>query len=321
MEIPVQLLFLLPLSVASGLDLFLTTLAVATATVLGLHVTGEPFLGMTGTPTLPPWLGTPALMGLGGLYLTEAYAETRLVPAFVWHNLQLSLRPLGAFLLGWYLLWGEPLVILLAGSALAAVVAAFVHVLFWGQTILLRTLPSRRFSPAVLSLAADLACAVLLVLALLRPQLGFFLAILLLLSGLVFGRSHHGAVRFGLALLVDAAWAIVSAPGWHSSEELPSWIQEGAAAGTLVGASGARAATWGVTKPRRFSDGWILQRDSDLFFIHRRPRTVSVVAMSGMEEAVEVGPLWKTIRYRSDDGVSSALFLQVGLYGSESHKW
>lgn len=320
MDIPAQLLFLLPLSVAAGLDLYLTIFAVAIASVLGVDVTGGSLLGVTGHPPLTPWLGVPALLGLGGLYLAEAFAETRLILAAVWHNLQLFLRPLGAFLLGLYLLWREPPLILLAGSGMAAVVAAFVHVLFWGQIVLLRVLPNHRFSPAAFSLSVDAACAVLLVLDHLRPQAGFLLAIGVLVFGLVFCRDHHGAVRFGLALLVDAAWGIVSAPGWHSSDELPSWIHEGTGAGTLVGASGTRGATWGVTRPRRFSDGWILQRDSDIFFIYRRARTVSIVDMPAVEEAVEVGPLWKTIRYRSEDGVSSALFLQVGLNGPESHK-
>jgi hypothetical protein len=42
--------------------------------------------------------------------------------------------------------------------------------------------------------------------------------------------------------------------------------------------------------------------------------------MDGIEEMVEVGALSKTIRYRSPDEGSSALFLQQGLIGPESHK-
>ncbi len=320
MDIPPQLLLLLPVAVAAGLDLYLATLAVATAALLGVGIPGASPLGIVADPSLSPWVGTGGLLGLGCLYLAEAFAEARPVLAFLWHNLQLLFRPIGTALIALFLLWGEPPLTLLAGAAMAGVVAAFVHVLFWGQTILLRIVPGKRLPPPIFSLIADIASAVLLVLALLRPGLGFVLAILVLVSGLILGRSQHGAVRFGMTRLVDGIWGILSPVGWQQIPELPHWVQEANAASAHAGTSGARAGTWGVTGPGHFRDGWILQGDSQLLFVHRRATAVSVVAMSGIEEGVEVGPLWKAIRYRSQDGAQSALFLQVGLYGSESHK-
>jgi hypothetical protein len=312
MEIPPHLQILLPLAVAAGVDLYLTLLAVGVAFYLGL--------GPLGVTAVTPLQGVPILLGLGGLYLAEAAMESRPSLALVWHNLQLLLRPLSAGLLGLFLFRGESLSFMVLGAAVAGVVAAFSHVLVWGQGLLLRIAPDRRLSPLAFNFAGDLAAVALLALTMIRPDLGVLLATLLLLLGLILGRSRHGVVRFGYTLLLDRMWGIVSPTVWRTRPELPAWIRRGIGLGPLDVLKGVKAATWGVVGPHRFKDGWILHKNQEIFFAFRHGGRPQFVQIEGDQEKVELGILSKTIRYRSPGGSSSALFLQRGLIGPESHK-
>ncbi|MFH1764588.1 MAG: DUF4126 family protein [Gemmatimonadota bacterium] len=318
MEIPPALLILLPLAFAAGLDLYLTLLTVGMAISLGLGLGVG--VGALGGAAISPLQGVLILLGLAGLFLAEAAMESRPVGALLWHNLQLLFRPFGASLLGLFLLQGEASGFMVLGAAMAGVVAAFSHVLYWGQGFLLRIVPDQRLSPLAFTFAGDLATMALLALTLISPNLGVLLATLLLLPGLILGRTLHGAVRFGLTLFLERVWGIVSPTVWQTDAELPAWIRKWTAPGSLDGPRGAPAATWGVVGPGRFRDGWILQKNQEIFFVYRKARAIRFVRMDGIEEMVDVGPLSKTIRYRSPDRGSSALFLQLGLIGPESHK-
>lgn len=233
-------------------------------------------------------------------------------------SLGLGVGALGSFAIS--LLQGEGPAFMILGAAMAGVVAAFSHVLYWGQSFLLRLVPDQRLSPLAFTLAGGLATVALLTLTLVNPNLSVLLGTLLLLLGLILGRSLHGAVRFGLTLFLERVWGIVSPTVWQTDAELPAWIRKWTGSGSLNAARGAPAATWGVVGPRRFRDGWILQKNKEIFFVYRKARSLRFVRMDGIEEMVEVGALSKTIRYRSPDEGSSALFLQRGLIGSESHK-
>jgi hypothetical protein len=311
MEIPPQLLLLLPLSVAAGVDLYLTLLAV----VVGVST------GAAGGAELPPLVSLSVLLGLAGLYLAELMAELRPFSALLWHNLQLVLRPLGAVLLGLFLLRGEATVFVFLGAAMAGVVAAFTHVLFWGKNLVLRIAPHPGRSLFLLNLAGDLVVVALVGLAIFRPEPGALVAVLLLLVGLLFGGNLHGVVRFGLALLADRLWGIVSPSRWKTEGELPRWTLQEAAQAAPGTPLGARAVTWGVVGTGVFKSGWILQRNRDLLFLYRRGRGARMVPIAGVQTEVVAGPLAKTVRYRTSEGAPSALFLQMGLNAPESHKW
>jgi hypothetical protein len=312
MQIPPEFLLLLPLSAAAGLDLYLTLLLVSGATLVGQ--------GMPHETLLPSSVGGPLVVGLAGLYALEAVVELRVFFSFLWHNLQLVLRPLGAGLLALLLLQGETSVFVFLGAAMATTVAAFSHVQFWGRTIVLRLTGRPPLSRFVHNLAADLVVIILVELALLRPDPAILLATVLLGAGLVLGGGHHGAARLGLSLLFDRVWGIVSPTDWRTSDQLPGWIGTGTGQIVPEGDRGARAGSWGVVGPGRFREGWILQRNQDLLFVRRRGRTAAMFRIEGVQDGVEFGPLWKTVRYRSEEGIPSALFLQMGLNGPESHK-
>ena len=312
MDIPPQFLLLLPLSLAAGVDLYLTLFVVGVVFFLDL--------GEWGGTAISIHQAAPVLLGLAGLFFTELVMDSRPTLALLWHNLQLLLRPFGAALLGLLLFQREPTGFLVLAVAMATIVSAFSHVLVWGKGILLRITPNPRISPLGFKLLSDLAAAGLLALTLLDPDLGALLATLLLLLGLIFGRDLHGAVRFGWTLWADRVWGIVSPTEWQSRGKLPRWALEEASLGPLDSIRGARAATWGIVGPGRFKDGWILQKNREFLFAFRQSRDPRLILIDGKREGVELGSFTKTIRYRSSQGVPSALFLQLGLNDPESHK-
>lgn len=312
MDLPPELLLLLPLAVAAGLDLHLTLLVLFTGTAM---IEGVSILD------LPHTVGIPLLFVLAGLYLAELAAELRPFPALAWHTLQLVLRPLGAGLLGVYLLREEAFPYPAVGIIGAMAVAAFCHVLSWGYRLVsfLGNRPSR--INVGLTIAADLLALGFLALAHFHPGAAAPAAGLFLALGLAFGGSLHGAARFGVALLTDRVWGIVSPTEWWGEEELPRWIRTRVAEGVPGSTRGAPCATIGVAGPGRFKAGWILQRNKGLLFGFRKRWGSGIRPLDGDRLGEEIGTLARTIRYRSSDGTPWALFLQVGLNAPESHKW
>jgi hypothetical protein len=312
MDVPPEVFFLLTLSVAAGIDLYLTLLVLGVAGFLG---TGD-----GGGVALTSFIGLPVLLGLGCLYLTEALAELRPSLAVLWHSLQFILRPLGAMLLGMFFLEAEGLPVVLLGIAMAGVVALFSHLLVWGQGLIFRLVPGRSPPLLLLNLSSDLWAVALLTMAMTLPELGALGAILFLAAGTIFGGARLGAFRFGLALSADRVWGIVSPAEWRPQDELPRWVRNAAASVPLEGVKGARAATWGVLGFSKFREGWILRRNERLFFVPRQGREPRILPFDEAPKEVRVGPFAKTLLFRSSDGDLSALFLQMGLNAPESHK-
>lgn len=312
MDVPLHLLVVLPLSIAAGLDLYLTLLAAGTGMIL---FGGDP------VPELSTWVSLPLTLGLVALYLAELMAELRPVSALFWHNLQLLFRPLGAALLAFHLLRGEAAVFMVMGAAMAGTVAAFCHVLFWGLLLVAHLTTRPRRALLALTLLADVAAIAFVVLASFRVEPGVAAAGLLLLCGLAFGHHLHGATRFGLALLADRVWGIVSPTGWKPGSDLPSWVGELSRESVQESARGARAGTVGVPGIGRFRAGWILQGNQYLLFGFRAGWGTKAERLEGEWLEEETGPLAKTVRFRSPEGARWALFLQMGLNAPEPHKW
>jgi len=160
----------------------------------------------------------------------------------------------------------------------------------------------------------------LLFLVLFTPRFSVFVGVGLLCLGLLLGGWCHGLVRFGVALLSDRVWGIVSPTDWTPERRLPPWVRRAIPREPLNPSRGARAATSGLVREGGVQAGWILQRKQGLFFVFRRRAGSRSVPVEGCPEAHRSGPAWKTLSYRSPEGRRWALFLQVGLNGPESHK-
>ena len=197
--LPAPILLLLPLTMAAGAEMYLTLLILGASAWLG----GWP---LDSSP-LDPLGGPVTLIFLGVLYLTEAAAELRPLPALLWHNAQLVLRPLGGFFLGILILTGLGPATVILGALGAALLTALIHVHSWGGGLLLRIRPSGRVSPVTLNLLLDTCALALLVLTLENPGWGFAVAVLILGALLMLGRPLHGVTRFGFGLLWEGIWA------------------------------------------------------------------------------------------------------------------
>jgi hypothetical protein len=312
LTLPVPFLLLLPISLAAGADFFLTLLVLGLSQSLG-------WPGIT-EPGLHP-LHWSVLAGLGALYLLETAAEQQPIPALFWHTLQLLFRPLGAILLALTFLDGFPAALQLLGALVAGVVAAFTHVLSWGQKLLIFLNPDRKISLFTRMLAEDTLVLAFLVLAMERPELAFPLSAPLLILGLIFGAPLHHVVRFSLDLLRDRIWSAVDGPRWRTSEELPRWARQTGAGERPERVRGLPAAALGLGGRRRFREGWLLDTSTGYQFAFRRLRRPDVVPLPGFPSCEERKlQLARRVAMEGPEGSRWALFLQRNTPDIRSHK-
>lgn len=310
--LPPPFLLLLPLALAAGVDLFLTLLVVFASMEMGWAASP------TGGAHSLRW-GVLAMLAL--LYLMEGGMELRPLRALVWHNLQLVLRPMGAFLLALTLLDGTPPLPLLLGALATAVVASFSHVLTWGGKLQRFLSRGPRVSPITHALAEDTFVLILILLALERPELAFPLSGGILLVGLAAGGPFHHLTRFGTALLRDRVWGIASPVRWLEEGELPVWIQRWSGGQELSGVRGLRAGVKGLPNARGFREGWLLESGPARFLAFRHLRGPVFVSLEGFRWFQEASSgIARATPMEAPDGSRSALFLQHGAPGPKSHK-
>lgn len=250
-----ELLLLLPLAFAVGLDLYLTLLVLAG---VGL---------MAPDPLLPPAVADLGRTGIvavvGTLYLAEAAAEQRPLSDLLWHAAQVLARPLAAALLAVLLLDGHPWAVVIPGAIVAAVLAFLVHGMKMGGGLLLALVLDDPPARGLRTLGEDALVGGLLVLTLEAPSvaaiLTFTAVVAILVAGPTLRRAHH----FALRLVWGAIVHLISSTRWRGPEELPEWCQIQSASpkeGSLEdsGLRGARAGAWGVPGAGGFHSGWVL---------------------------------------------------------------
>ena len=310
--LPLPLLLLLPLALAAGVDLFLTILVVVASVELGWGILQD---------TSHTSLRWGILMVVTLLYLLEVVMEIRPMRGLIWHNLQLILRPLGGALLALTVLEGIPTPLFLLGTLLAAVVTAFTHVLSWGGKLHRLLSPDRRVSPLTHSLAEDTLVLAFLVFTVEHPGPVFLLSSALLLAGLLAGTQFHHLTRFGIALLRDRVWGIVSPTRWQDAPELPGWIGRWSRAEGFLGIQGLRAGARGLPGTRGFREGWVLESGARRFFAFRSLRAPVFIPLDGFQMSpAEPSSIAVSVPMAGADGSKSALFLQRGGPGLKSHK-
>lgn len=312
LELPVPFLLLLSLSLAAGVDFPLTLLALGLSQVLGDS-------GIQDGAVYP--LHWTVLAGMAGLYLVETGSELRPRAAFLWHNLQLFLRPLGGFLLALVVLDGFPSMVRLVAGIAAAIVCAFSHVLSWGPKLLFFLDPDRKVSIASRTLGEDTLVLTFLILVLEHPDIGFALSALVLLLGLILGGPLHHVVRFGFVALRSDVADLLSPPRWRHAQELPPWVRR--ENGDLPGSGlrGMPAAVDKVPGVRGFRDGCLLDSGGERSFaFHRRGKTTTIPLDAFLLEEEGSVTLARRFSMTAEDGTRSALFLQRNAPDIESHK-
>ncbi len=312
LDLPVPFLLLLPLSIAAGVDFFLTLLVVGLS--LGFGWPGMQEFG-------PDPLHWGILVGLSALYLAEAAAEIKPLLSLFWHLLQLFLRPIGGVLLAFALLTGLPLHLQIIGAAMGGVVCAFTHVLSWGRKLSIFLHPRERVSRTTEVLAEDTLVLVFLALTVDRPEIAFSLSGPILLLGLFLGGPCHHLVRFGVNLSKDRAWGFLSPPRWREGSELPSWTRKSIGGDALSPPRGIPVGVTGLPSLRGFREGWLLRVDGVDTFTYRKRRKPRVFSLKGISSGAEedLGFALKVPLAVPEEN-ESALFLQKSHTGLKSHK-
>jgi hypothetical protein len=292
--IPPELLALVPLAIAAGVDLYLTLLFLGAAPALHWW------------DALPGALGdlnsTGVLVMVGSFYLLELLTELLPSAALFWNASHAIIRPVAGALLALLLLDGQPLSVVVPGALVAGVLASGAHatrtgggVLYWLDS---KRVP-HRFLVALLEDAAVLG-TVVLVLDSPPAALAVTLAICLA-SARVVG-SQVRAFAFAVELVWAKVWLTLGQPRWSDPEDFPWWVS-GALKGDVMapggGLRGCRAGGHRLPGAPRFAVGWVVVRgDTPLFVYRRRARTLQVpmgtlkalgVAQSAFFRRVELG--------------------------------
>ncbi len=306
--LPPELLVLLPLAVAAGIDLYLTLL----------------FLGAA--PTSPWWtLPLPGALGdldspgvlimVGAFYLLEFSAERFAPAALVWNAFHAVIRPLAGALLALLLLDGEPLVLALSGAVVAGAVASFAHAVRSGGAIV-RWLGSA-VSPHVLlvSLVEDAMVLGLVALALDAPLEALAASVSLLALAAIAGPSHARAFGFAVRLAIARVSQTLTQRRWLGPEELPAWVRRALEGDVLAPGGALRGSPAGMHRlpgAPRFATGWVVVRGGSPLFVYRRGRTPTSVDLGPLvAEGVLESAFFRRVDLRTRAGAPACVFFGV----------
>ncbi|MEQ1857938.1 MAG: DUF4126 domain-containing protein [Longimicrobiales bacterium] len=294
--LPPELIVLLPLAVAAGIDLYLTLLFLGAAPTTSWW--SEPLPGALGDLDSPG-----VLIMVGTFYLLEFSAERYATSGLVWNAFHAVIRPVAGALLALLLLDGEPLWLAMVGAVIAGAVASFAHAVRSGGAIV-RWLGSAR-SPHVLlvSMLEDALVVGLAVLAIDLPWYALGVAAVLVVgAAATAGLAHARAFGFAVRLAVARVSQTLTQRRWLGPEELPGWVRRSLEDDVLAPGGGLRGSPAGAHRlpgAPRFATGWIVVRGGSPLFVYRRRKEPA---------SVDLGPLI------ADGVVETAFFRRVDLH-------
>lgn len=296
LELPPEVLAVVPLAVAAGADLYLTLLLLGLAPHTGWWV------------ALPGALGdldsAPILVIVGGFYVLELLAERWFSSALVWNAFHAIIRPVAGALLALLLLDGLALEVSLLLAAVAGFVASGAHAVRTGGGVLLRLDAADHPDRALVAAFEDVAVLGVVVLTLDRPAWALATVGVVILAAAPLAGSQVRAFAFAVRSAWSRAWTTLDQPGWEDPEAFPDWVGEALEGDVMAPGGGLRGAPAGgrrIPGARPFVTGWVVVRGDTPLFLHR---TV------GGTQAVDLGRLRVT-------GVSeSAFFRRVSLHGT-----
>jgi hypothetical protein len=283
--VPAGLLSLPALSLAAGLDLYLTLLVLGLAPHTGLWETAPAgALGGMGSPGV--------LLVAGGFYLMEVAAERWPTSALVWNGFHAVIRPLSGALLALLLLESEPAHIKVVGAGLAAALASLAHGVRTGSRFILWLRGATSPNRWLLSAMEDVVVVAIIVLALDLPGPSAGIAGFIALVWVARGRSDVRAFVFAGRLGLGRVWRSLGRAGWTVQGDFPGWVQERLShEGKAVegGFRGSPAGAFRLPGAPRFTTGWLVVRRGVPFFVHRgspdgRPVELSTLSVTGITE-------------------------------------
>lgn len=278
-----QVAALLPLALAAGLDLPLTLLLVAAAPSLGFQTPAPGELGQLAIPHV--------LVMASALWVLEAWAERRPIPALGWNLAQGVVRPLAGALLTLLLVAGAGPVWELLSALVGAAVALWAQAARTGWRLLLDLAGAKRPSRLLVSAAEDAGALALVALLLDTPVPAAALALVTLLLGAAWARPAVRAYGFGARLAWGGTWGVLEPRRWSDPARFPGWVQDALSRDPSLVGGGLRGTPAGaLAHPELdvFHSGWVVVRGGPPLFLFRRGRRVHSVDL-GEARAIAVG--------------------------------
>ncbi len=304
-SIPVELLIVLPLGLAAGVDLYLTLLFIGAAPTTGLWTT--PLPGALGDLD-PPGV----VIVIGCFYLMEFAAERFPISGLVWNGFHAVIRPVSGALLALLALDGQPLWIVLLGCVLTGSLTSVTHAVRTGAAVLRWWTPERKPSTLLISAAEDAVVLGLAGAAIDAPEIAFGLGMAGTLALIPSGRSRIRAFIWALRMVVGRVFVTFGLRRWQRADELPAWVRE-TAERALAGAAdhsirGTRVGARGLPGASTFRTGWLVTTGvGRIFAFHGRSDRGNVdLAPMPVRDLVETD-LYRRIDLETGDASASLL--------------
>lgn len=300
-ELPIELLALPALSLASGVDLYLTLLFIGAAPTTGLWELPLPgALGDLDSPFV--------LIMVGAFYISEFTAERFPVAALVWNAFHAVIRPVSGALLALLLLDGFPLPMVFAGAAVGGLLASWAHSVRTGAWVLRDFGDARHPSPLLVSVAEDVVVLGAVSLALDAPGWSLGVALAVLLATAPRAPSRGKAFAYALRLGIGRIFRTLGLRRWRRIDELPQWVvealrddDEALAHGEAL--RGCSVAAWRLPAVPVFAVGWIIVRGGHPVFLHRGRKGPRRVDLRGRKAtSVRDRDLYRRIEVETDSG-------------------
>jgi len=267
--IPPELLALTPLSLAAGIDLYLTLLFIGAAPTTGLW-----------EGPLPGALGdldsAGVLIMVGTFYLLEFAAERFPPAALAWNAFHAIIRPVSGVLLAMLLLDGQALPIIVGGSLLGGALASLAHGVRSGGAVVRWLGAASPPSVLLVSLCEDALVVGLVALTLDLPAWATLVSFAFLLGAAYAGPSLLRAFGFAIRLAIGRVFQTLTQRRWRTANELPAWVRSSLENDDVLAPGGAlRGSPVGAYRlpgAPRFAIGWIVVRGGAPVFVFRRRR-------------------------------------------------
>ncbi|MDX1495405.1 MAG: DUF4126 domain-containing protein [Longimicrobiales bacterium] len=321
-DLPVELLALPALSLAAGVDLYLTLLFIGAAPTTGLWEL--PLPGALGDLDSPG-----VLIMVGAFYVAEFTAERFPVAALVWNAFHAVIRPVSGALLALLLLDGQALPVIVFGVLVAGGLASLAHAVRTGAWVLRGFTDTQHPAPLLISVAEDVTVLGIVSLALDVPLWAFGVASVLLVVLAPLAPSRVRAFVYAIRLGVARIFRTLGLRRWRRADELPEWVvaafqddDEILAHGEAL--RGCTAGAWRLPGAPRFAVGWVIVRAGRPLFLFRArswmgrrkgPRRVELGA--DVTASVTDGDLYRRIDLR-EDGPGGLLVVGWGGPSTES---
>lgn len=247
------------IALASGLNLYLTVVALGVFSRVGVIDLPHGLQGLEGTIVL----GSALL-----LYIIEAVVDKIRHIDSLWDTIHTFIRPPAAALLTVGALWNRPDSLMVLGAGLAVVVALAAHVTKAGLRLTFNV--TLRKGQGWISAGEDLLALAFAVIAFLDPDLALLAGATVLAILLLLGPRYWRAFHLGLRCLRAAFRALFTPGRWREGDEIPSRVRSHLDP-TPLGAApprGTRAALDGLAGVGAFRNGWLVVTGEGLAFVY-----------------------------------------------------